>query len=142
MLIYQACKYILTKFTLHVIHTSHNTQPSHNLGPIQQGTSRPLRKHEPYFFQSSIQHQTTRQPRNFLFPIQTPSHHSLRLCGTGHRNPLILQSQVFETKPYGLSWPPIYSHTIPNTIAYNMSCDGHVISRVFTSTQPCNLHTW
>ena len=23
-----------------------------------------------------------------------------------------------------------------------MPCNGHVISRLFTSTQPCNLHTW
>ena len=48
----------------------------------------------------------------------------------------------FGTKPYGFSWPLIDIHTIPNTIAYNMPCNGHVISQLFTSTQPCNLHTW
>ena len=46
-------------FILHVIHISNNTQQGLNLGPIQQGTSRPLHNHEPVWFQSSIQHQTT-----------------------------------------------------------------------------------
>ena len=61
MLIHQIAYIDMILFTQHVIHRSNNTQQGHNLGPIQQGTSRSLHKQEPVWFHASIHHFITKQ---------------------------------------------------------------------------------
>ena len=69
--------------TLHVIHQSHNTQQGHNLGPIQQGTSRSRHKPEPVWFHTSIQslyHKTSNQTPKTSVSESKPNPNSVQDC--------------------------------------------------------------
>ena len=93
-------------FTLHVIQISHNTQQGHNLGPIQQGTSRPLHKHEP--IDSNI-HTTLNKPLNletFSFRIK-PQSITVSDCVKTSHEILYHPFPSLGTKSHGLIWPPI-----------------------------------